>query len=490
MSAERYKELRKKHKRFIYEGCDVHTEKGVLYVSYRFEIEGLRKFVSKWEFPYSHVYGKKPGEDEAVLWGRGDNADSDPILRRLILSLGMVEAISYYKTACPEEFVIKAGKFTDKQLKFWKHLFHDGLGEFLYLNGIDDVTEDELLTFADGTAGDENAAGGHADSHSANVMAGDCNLPLHDPRSYQGFLVPVGGGKDSVVSLELLKGEDIVTYVVNGNVTTRNVIDVCDHKSGTYTAKRILDKQIIELNSLGYLNGHIPFSAVLAFSAVISAYLSGRKYIALSNENSANETTVKGSYVNHQYSKSFEFERDFREYISDLTDSDIHYFSFLRPLAEIQIAALFSGYTAYHKAFRSCNRGSKEGIWCCDCPKCLFVNIILLPFLNDAEILNIFGEKLLDKESLDKDFRELTGIDENKPFECVGTRSEVQAALSYYVSHGGKSLLTDRYIDYVNRTDSSALKCILHSWNDENGVPDEIIDRVREGLDSFLKSFS
>ena len=47
MSAGRYKELREKHKRFIYEGCDVHTEKGVLYVSYRFEIEGLRKFVSK-----------------------------------------------------------------------------------------------------------------------------------------------------------------------------------------------------------------------------------------------------------------------------------------------------------------------------------------------------------------------------------------------------------------------------------------------------------
>ncbi len=102
-------------------------------------------------------------------------------------------------------------------------------------------------------------------------------------------------GKDSVVSLEVLKEKKITTYSINGNATTKNVIAVCDHKQGDYAAKRILDKKILELNAEGYLNGHIPFSAVVAFSSFISAFLSGNRYIVLSNETSANETTVKDS---------------------------------------------------------------------------------------------------------------------------------------------------------------------------------------------------
>ncbi|MBP5309345.1 MAG: hypothetical protein J6Z05_01850, partial [Lachnospiraceae bacterium] len=309
---------------------------------------------------------------------------------------------------------------------------------------------------------------------------GSCET-LNDNETYSGCLVPVGGGKDSVVSLELLKNEGITTYSINGNETTRNVIDICQDKKSDYRAKRILDKGILELNELGFLNGHIPFSAVVAFSTVITAYLTGIKYIALSNENSANESTVKDSYVNHQYSKSYEFEKDFDEYLKTLTDSDIHYFSLLRPLTEIQIAALFSRHKAYHKAFRSCNAGSKQGIWCCNCPKCLFVYIILSAFLSEDELISIFGEDLLDKESLDKDFRELIGIEENKPFECVGTRREVQTAMKYYRMNGQTSLLTDRYAEFIDDipTDLSEL---LSEWNDEHNVPDEFAKNLKQEL--------
>ena len=40
-----------------------------------------------------------------------------------------------------------------------------------------------------------------------------------------------------------------------------------------------------------------------------------------------------------------------------------------------------------HKIFKSCNVGSKSipWNWCCDCPKCLFVYIILSPFLTKEE---------------------------------------------------------------------------------------------------------
>ncbi len=186
---------------------------------------------------------------------------------------------------------------------------------------------------------------------------------------------------------------------------------------------------MLELNAEGFLNGHTPFSALVAFSSLIAAYLYGVKYIALSNESSANESTVAGSDVNHQYSKSFEFERDFHEYERDFIGSGIHYFSLLRPLSEFQIAEYFSRQEAYHAVFRSCNAGSKQDIWCGHCPKCLFVFLILSPFLSHQRLVEIFGTDLTDDASMQEDFEKLIGMGKEKPFECVGSRDEVNAAI-------------------------------------------------------------
>ena len=447
MSQKQFDDLRKLHDTFEYRKYECRIEDGFLFIRYRFSIPGLRDFMPEWRFPL--------GEREVDL--------NDPILRTLIFNLGLVETISYYKTVCPEKVVIKCGSLTAAQKDWWRKLYFNGLGEFLYRNGIN-VRADRLVRFECTTTTDETER-------------------LHDERSYSGCLVPVGGGKDSVVSLELLKGEDITTYVVNENATATNVIEKCTHKKGTYTAKRILDPQVIRMNEEGYMNGHIPISAVFAFSSVIAAYLCGFKYIALSNETSANESTVPGTKVNHQYSKSYEFEEDFDEYIDGLIDSDIHYFSLLRPYTEVQIAGIFAKKgEEYFDVFRSCNRGSKKGIWCCACPKCLFVYIILSTFLPEEQMLRIFGEKLLDKESLDEDFRELVGLNENKPFECVGTRSEVASCLTDYIKKGGKSRLTDRYEKEILAMQASPISELMKEWCDENSVPEEFIPKLKQAI--------
>lgn len=443
----KFDELRDKYSSFRYNDYHIDFNSDSMHITYDFEIPGLCVFHPAWNFPLPE----------------GSHIESDDnILKTLVFSLGMAETISYYKAVCPKSVVVACAPLTDFQKKWWKKLYYNGLGEFMYRNGIE-ISEDELVTI-ESTAGTSER--------------------LHDSRSYDGFLVPVGGGKDSVVSLELLRNENIETVCIDGTAGTSSinaVIDICDHKQGSYRMKRTLDRKLIELNKEGFLNGHTPFSAIVAFSTVIAAYITGRKYIALSNETSANESTVPGSFVNHQYSKSFEFEQDFDRYFESVTDSDIHYFSFLRPLTEIQIAAIFSKFTKYHMAFRSCNRGAKEGIWCGNCPKCLFVYIIFTPFLSEDELVRIFGEKLLDKESLDKDFRELTGIDENKPFECVGTRSEVLVALKSFASRGGRSILTDRYQAAIMDSEGT-LDDMMQSWCADNDVPQQYQELIREAL--------
>lgn len=449
----KFEDFRRQYDTFIYNGFETTLEEDGLLVVYDFEIPGLRSFKSKWRFP-------KTEQMESLL--------DSPLLHTMLFDLGMVETISYWKIVCPPSLKVRCGQLTKEQVKWWKKLFYHGLGEFMYLNGIE-VSMEDLVDISC--------------EQSAPTLCG-MEKPWQDDTLYKGYLVPVGGGKDSVVSLDVLKGHRITTYSINGNATTQNVIAVCDYKEGDYAVKRILDAQILELNKEGYLNGHIPFSAVVAFSAIISAYLTGTRYIALSNESSANESTVKGSTVNHQYSKSLEFEKDFMWYFRQRTTSDITYFSLLRPLSEFQIAWLFAKCKEYHKVFRSCNAGSKQGIWCCNCPKCLFVYIILSPFLTEEELKEIFGEKLFDKESLDLYFRELAGIEDNKPFECVGTRKEVQVSLKTFAQRGGKSLLTDRYQDFIAGVTGS-LEELLAEWVLDNGVPSEALALLKSKMDTF-----
>ena len=167
----------------------------------------------------------------------------------------------------------------------------------------------------------------------------------------------------------------------------------------------------------------------MAFLSLYCAYLIGAEYIILSNESSANESNIAGTDVNHQYSKSYAFERDFTDYVRDVIGLPVRYFSLLRPFNEMQIAKQFAALPQYHAVFKSCNAGSKQNIWCCSCAKCLFVYCILSPFLPEEQLTAIFGENLLEKTSLQADFDGLCGLSDVKPFECIGTVREVCAAL-------------------------------------------------------------
>ena len=234
---------------------------------------------------------------------------------------------------------------------------------------------------------------------------------------------------------------------------------------------------MLELNKQGYLNGHTPFSSIVAFSALIVAYLNKKKYIVLSNEASANESTIYEEEVNHQYSKSYEFEQDFNEYVKENILDGIEYFSLLRPISEYQIAKHFAKLPKFYKIFKSCNAGSKENKWCANCPKCLFVYIILSPFMKREDMINIFGEDLLEKESLKETMEMLSGIQKNKPFECVGSRDEVNTAIcetikKYEADNEQLPLLykyyktTKKYEEYITKENTYD-----KYYNPENNVP-------------------
>ena len=351
------------------------------------------------------------------------------VLDRLVFDIGLVELVSYWKSACPPLVRIACGTLSPEQTAFWKKLYWHGLGEFFYTNGIQGVSPDTFISM-------ECSQQEHIPLPS----------PLKRGAGGEAYLVPIGGGKDSVVTLELLRraGRTIRPLIMNPRGATVECARVAGFPiDEVLVIRRTIDPTLLALNSQGYLNGHTPFSAMLAFYTRLASAFSGIPNVALSNENSANEPTVlvrdqsgangnMWSSVNHQYSKSLEFEDDFRAYCnnSDFQFSIFNYFSFLRPLSELQIAMLFSRFTAYHDVFRSCNAGSKQDIWCGHCAKCLFAYIILSPFIEPQRLNAIFGKSMLDDLTLLTEFRQLVGLEDTKPFECVGTVSEVRQALA------------------------------------------------------------
>ncbi|GAB1403973.1 MAG: hypothetical protein PHX54_03740 [Lentimicrobiaceae bacterium] len=383
------------------------------------------------------------------------------LIRNIVFHIGLIELVSYWKSACSPRIEIKAGHLSPDQAEWFKELFYNGLGEFFYTNGIQ-VDASTFVTIQSSGKETFNPSDYHASDNS--------------------FVVPIGGGKDSAVSLQLLLNHNykVVPLIMNPRQATLDTLRVAGlSEASAIIINRSIDPLLLKLNEQGFLNGHTPFSAMLAFYTLLAATLKGFKNIALSNESSANEPTIPGTNINHQYSKTFEFEASFRHYYSRYITAGLNYFSFLRPLNEYRIMQIFSGFTQYHKVFRSCNVGSKTDSWCGSCSKCLFTHIMLSAFVGVKQADELIGASMLNDIRMQAVFEELTGQAIHKPFECVGTIDDVNNALNLIrQNHDNLPLLLNNYSRQLPlfRADME------HPLNDEHYVPNELIEILKQAL--------
>ncbi|MDR2600012.1 MAG: hypothetical protein LBC73_07015 [Oscillospiraceae bacterium] len=465
----RFFDFREKYPQFIYSGYNISDTKEALFLDFHFIIPGLAEFKPQWEI-------RKTNQNPINI--------NDEKLKKLVFSLGMVELISYWKTTCSPEITINCGNLSQAQLEWWKKLYIKGLGEFFYQNNINFI-ENMIKIKSSNNQNESKSCNYNHDSKNDVIVHND--LKNDKPK----VLIPIGGGKDSAVTLELLDGYAIrFCYIINPRKATLDTVKVSQvPDSNVFITNRSLDENMLALNKQGFLNGHTPFSALVAFSSVLVAYINGIDYVALSNESSANEPTVFGTDVNHQYSKSLEFETDFINYESKYIKSGVKYFSFLRPLNEISVARIFSKLKKYHPVFKSCNVGSKEDIWCAGCSKCLFVYIILSPFLSEKELVNIFSKNMLDDPKMLSDFEKLIGLKPEKPFECVGSCDEVNAAVQETIKQYKEK---DKPLPYLLKAyedfDKKGIKVkqnindLCNNFDDNNFVPEHFVKALKTAV--------
>ena len=400
-----------------------------------------------------------------------DPARASAVERALRL-LHLVAGVSYFKAAVPEEIRIDSYAIDAETAALLETLYLNGLGEFAYRNGLD---LHGRIRFP------------HADG--VTPVASPLGLREH-------ALVAIGGGKDSLVSIEALRGLDIAQTVtwIGGS----QLIAACAQRTGlpTLNIGRQLAPQLFEYNRQGAWNGHIPVTAVNSAIMVFAAVLHGVDQVVFSNERSASygslilapDGSVTGE-VNHQWSKGWAFEQAFAAHVRSHVAADLHYYSLLRPLSELAVARQFAKTDHYDAWFSSCNRNfhllgeRPANRWCGVCPKCHFVFLALAPFMSKPRLVGIFGRNLLDDPTQTAGYDALLEYQDHKPFECVGEGRESRAAMNALATRPEwrEDALVERFAREI-RPQLDALDLSVESLlvpDDEHGIPGSTWDRLR-----------
>ena len=368
--------------------------------------------------------------------------------------------ISYWKAGCPARFEFSASRPDSWQAEWLTRLWREGLAEFAWNNELNVEDWPEFPAEA------------------------SPEKPVSTLGLSEQALVPMGGGKDSLVALErvLSAGQPADTVQVGSAPLIGDVAAVAGQRHRI--VRRHIDPSLAKLNRQGAFNGHIPITSINSAVLTLLALVGDYRRVIFANERSADEHTLidaQGRAVNHQFSKSLAFERMFSAWVRRHIATDLEVFSILRPDRELAICREFAGLERYHGVFSSCNRnfhldGPRTGRWCGHCPKCHFVFLAMAPFLSPERMTAIFGRNLLaDDEQLDG-FRQLLALDGIKPFECVGEAMEARAALFALATSPDwrKNVVVSTLAPLLNGMDVPTLEALCQPFGDHL-IPDDLL---------------
>ncbi len=263
-----------------------------------------------------------------------------------------------------------------------------------------------------------------------------------------------GGGKDSVVAASLLDRASVSwsshTYAhsVYGPPAPQlalvdGLLDVMSprRRHRQWVADDAFAAPLNELmpsgGSRSFLAAETPSSIFGALPVVVAH---GYAHMALAHEHSANRGNLiwssTGEDVNHQWGKSWHAERLLAAYVEEELVPGFRWFSILQPLSDVVIFELLRGMADAVSLAHSCN---VKKPWCLRCPKCAYVALGYAAHLPDGLYEQVFSEDVLDLPENELSFRQMMGLGEHTPFECIGEIDEARLALALCAARGRRS---------------------------------------------------
>lgn len=440
-------------RRFHFTDCAFDAATGIARLDYAFDTGGM--------FSETITFPGAPFTLDAARTAAVQSA---------LRTLHLIAGVSYYKAAVPKTIVLDAYAIDAGTAAFLTEVYENGLGEFAYRNGLN--LRGKIVFPADAPTPAKAPAAG---------------LPTQ-------ALVAIGGGKDSLVSIEALRRAGIAQTVTW--IGSAPLIRSCAERTGLplLNISRQLPPELFAMNKQGALNGHIPVTAVNSAILTLAALLHGADQVVFSNERSASYgSLIEGTgEVNHQWSKGWDFERAFAAQVRSHIAADLNYYSLLRPFSELAVARQFAKTDFYDAHFSSCNRnfhilGERPAQrWCGVCPKCHFVFLALAPFMSKPRLMTIFGRNLLDEPAQIPGFDALLEYQDHKPFECVGEGRESRAAMAALAQSPSwrEDAIVRRFADEIlPQLDASELPIApLLVPVEEHAIPETLWTALRESF--------
>lgn len=354
---------------------------------------------------------------EEVIFNAAAESYDEATLKRALFLAFILTGVSYYKLFPGAVIRWQAGGIDEWQSGFMDKVYQEGLGQFAFENGL---TRGELAHFKPTMATRADAVSYHG----------------------SGVLSLQSGGKDSLLTAIMLErmGTAFDSFYITSGDAHPHILDGVGER--LYIARRSIDLTALRAGmETGGLNGHVPVTYIVMADALIQAVLLNKSIIlaSIGHEGEEAHEWIGDLPINHQWSKTWQGEQLFSEYVRRYISPDIKIGSPLRRYSELRIAELFAelAWGTYGHEFSSCNRanyrqGSDNTVlqWCGECPKCANFYLLFSPFIDAAELQGLFaGQDLYKKATLKGIFQGLLGIDgAMKPFECVGEVDELRRA--------------------------------------------------------------
>lgn len=269
-----------------------------------------------------------------------------------------------------------------------------------------------------------------------------------------------GGGKDSLVAAKLLEEienpYDSLVYAssIYGNLDRQHqiiskLLDFCnpEQQHRQWIFDDFLDSPVVALGpesrSKTLTAAETPSSI---FSSLPIALANDISEICLAHEKSSDTGQVvwerTGEDVNHQWGKSYEAEKLINGYIQNKLLADFMYYSILKPIHDVLIFNLLRENEDLVRYTQSCNISKP---WCRRCPKCLYVWVNYMAYLDVGLVDSIFGENLSSVPENLPIFRDLLGFTDQLPFECIGQFNETRLAFELCIAKGVRGDAFDMY---------------------------------------------
>lgn len=280
-----------------------------------------------------------------------------------------------------------------------------------------------------------------------------------------------GGGKDSLVALHLLErvGAPYATLAYSNSgygraePQHRLISALLDHFTPTARHRQwvyddFMDAPVVELTPDAEVTtltaAETPASM---FEALPYALAHGYRRFCLAHERSADRGNLvwreTGEEVNHQWGKSTEAELLLNAYVGERLVTNLEIFSILKPVHDVLIFNLLAERTDAVVDAHSCNVTKP---WCGRCPKCAYVWLNYQAYLPTELVDSIFERNLFDEPANQQWFRQMLGLGEHTPFECIGEVAEARLAFELCRRQGLTGAAMTAYVRDVGPTDVAA----------------------------------